>query len=84
MKGMWSPNTHVMISQPYNRAFIKYSPLLQSVIFNSLIDNQPFRKVLPKIAMDLNEWMIICSSFIDQMIGFEMKEAFVSDIQIVI
>ena len=33
-------------------AFIKYSPLLQSVIFNSLLDNQPFGEVLPKFAVD--------------------------------
>ena len=52
MRVTWSLNTHIMISHLKNLAFMKYSPLLQSVIFNSLLDNQPFGEVLPKIAVD--------------------------------
>ena len=53
IRGMWSPNTHIMISHLNNLALVKYSPLLQSVIFNYHLYNQPFGEALPKISVDL-------------------------------
>jgi len=63
---------------------MKYLPLLQSVIFNSHIDNHLSGRPYPKLVWTLNQWMTICLSFIDQLIGFEMTEAFVSAIQTVV
>ena len=76
-------NTHLMISHLNNSTFLKHSPLLQSA--HSILDNQPpLWRSYPRSVQTLNQWMTICSSFIDQLIGFEMMEAFVSSIQIVI
>ena len=44
----------------------------------------PPGEVLPKIGVDPELVNDICSSFIDQLIGFEMMEAFVLAIQTVI
>ena len=41
----------------------------------------PPRRSYPRLVRTLNQWMTICSSFINQLIGFEMMEAFVSAIQ---
>ena len=58
--------------------------LLQSVIFNSHIDNHHLGGSYPKLVWTMNQWMTICSNFVDQLIGFEMMEAFVSAIQTII
>ena len=85
IRGMWSPNPHLMISHLNNSTFLKRSPLLQSA--HSILDNQPPppppppRRSYPRLVRTLNQWMTICSSFINQLIGFEMMEAFVSAIQ---
>ena len=50
-------------------------------IFNSFLD---IRRSYPRLVWTLNQWMTTFSSFIDQLIGFEMMEAFVSAIQTVI
>ena len=84
IRGMWSPNTHLMIFHLNNLAFIKYSPLCKvsySILFLTI---NPSRRSYPKLVWTLNQWMTICSSFINQQIGFEMMEAFVLAIQIVI
>ena len=83
IRGMWSLNTHLMTSHLNNFTFLKHSPLLQSA--HSILDNQPpLGRSYPRLVWTLNQWMTICSSFIDQLIRFEMIEAFVSAIQIVI
>ena len=51
--------------------------------FNSWHSN-PLGRSYPRLVWKLNQWMTICSSFIDQLIRFEMMEAFVSAIQTVI
>ena len=80
IRGMWSLNTHLMTSHLNNFTFLKHSPLLQSA--HSILDNQPpLGRSYPRLVRTLNQWMAICSSFINQLIGFEMMEAFVSAIQ---
>ena len=44
----------------------------------------PLGRPYPKLVWTLNQWITICSSFIDQLIGSETTGAFVSAIQIVI
>ena len=71
-----------MISHLNNSTFLKHSPLLKSA--HSILDNQPPREVLPKIGVDpesMNDHMF---KFLDQLIRFEMMEAFISAIQTVI
>ena len=51
-------------------------------IFNSW--KSPLGRSYPRLVWALDRWMTICSSFIEQLIRFEMMEAFISTIQIVI
>ena len=44
----------------------------------------PLGRSHPRLVWTLNQWMTVCSSFINQLIRFEMMEAFVSTIQTVI
>ena len=59
-----------------------FTPLAKCT-FNSWQSTPPGRSYL-RLVWTLNQWMTICSSFIDQLIGFEMMKAFVLAIQTVI